>query len=58
MCMVFHRRLVELCKGRTTLASTALSDFVKAKLKTAIEEDPYLVNFYFAYEDQVYKIVS
>ncbi|XP_063416904.1 uncharacterized protein LOC134699224 [Mytilus trossulus] len=52
MCMVFHRRLVEICKGRITLASTALSEFVKAKLKTSIEEDPYLNNFYFAYEDQ------
>lgn len=52
MCMVFHRRLVEICKARITLTSTALADFVKAKLKTAIEEDTLLNNFYFAYEDQ------
>ncbi|XP_069135817.1 uncharacterized protein [Argopecten irradians] len=52
MIMVFQQKLNEVCKARITMAGTEIANFLDSKLRTAIEEDPYLDNSYLAYEDQ------
>ncbi|OWF40958.1 uncharacterized protein LOC110463111 isoform X3 [Mizuhopecten yessoensis] len=52
MTMIFQQKLVDVCKARISMAGSELANFLDAKLKTALEEDPYIDNFYLAYEDQ------
>jgi hypothetical protein len=53
MTMVFHKKLVEVTQARIFLTGSPLTEFLKAKLKTCIEEDPRLDNFYLAYNTEV-----
>ncbi|XP_061197779.1 uncharacterized protein LOC133205901 isoform X2 [Saccostrea echinata] len=52
MTMVFHKKLVEVTQARIFMTGTPLTEFLKAKLKTCIEEDPRLDNFYFAFNTE------
>ena len=53
MTMVFHQKMVEVTQARIFMTGTPLTDFLKAKLKTCIEEDPRLDNFYLAFNTEV-----
>nr|XP_022340995.1 uncharacterized protein LOC111135328 isoform X2 [Crassostrea virginica] len=52
MTMVFHQKMVEVTQARIFMTGTPLTDFLKAKLKTCIEEDPRLDNFYLAFNTE------
>lgn len=51
--MVMHKKLVEVTQARIFMTGTPLTEFLKAKLKTCIEEDPRLDNFYLAFNTEV-----
>lgn len=53
MTMVMHKKLVEVTQARIFMTGTPLTEFLKAKLKTCIEEDPRLDNFYLAFNTEV-----
>lgn len=52
MTMVMHKKLVEVTQARIFMTGTPLTEFLKAKLKTCIEEDPRLDNFYLAFNTE------
>lgn len=53
MTMVMHKKLVEVTQAWIFMTGTPLTEFLKAKLKTCIEEDPRLDNFYLAFNTEV-----
>ncbi|KAJ8312010.1 hypothetical protein KUTeg_009383 [Tegillarca granosa] len=52
MTMAFLRKLSDVCESRISLTSSVLQEFVLNKLKSALEEDFYTGNVYFAFDTQ------
>ena len=53
MTMVFHELLMDICRSKIIMSSSALMPYIQSKLLAVIEEVPETDNFYLSLSKEV-----